>query len=112
MQRMNELAFYTLAAFILGFAVAGCVAAAVMALHLVSGGNLRLNKPAGVNAIGGNVTIAGGATLTLVSNEQIPDTATLSFIGTSGDSLAGSGGTETIANVFVNPSVATGQVIT
>lgn len=80
-------------------------------LTTVSNGVLRLNKTPGVNAVGGNVTIAGGGVLTMVSSEQIPDTATINFTGTSADSTAGTTGTETVANVIVNPSVATGQFI-
>jgi autotransporter-associated beta strand protein len=78
---------------------------------VINGGNLRLAKAPGVNAAGGNITIAGGGSLNIVSSEQIPDTATITFIGTSGDVLANSVGTETVANVIVNPSAANAQFI-
>jgi autotransporter-associated beta strand protein len=77
----------------------------------VSGGVLRLNKSPGVSAVGGNVTIAGGGVLTIVTNEQIPDTATINVTGTSADSTAGTTGMETVANVIMNASVPTGQFI-
>ena len=77
----------------------------------VSGGTLRLNKGVGISAVGGNITIAGGGVLTMVASEQIPDTATINVTGTSADSTAGSTGTETVANVIMNASVATGQFI-
>lgn len=47
----------------------------------------------------------------MVSSEQIADAATIRFTGTSADSTAGTTGTETVANVIVNPSVSTGQFI-
>jgi len=77
----------------------------------ISGGTLRLNKAFGVNAISGNVTITGGGVLTILSSDQIPDTATITFLGTSADSTANSVGTETVANVIVNPAVNTGQFL-
>lgn len=80
-------------------------------LTTISGGTLRLSKAPGVNAVGGNVTITGPGLLTMIGNEQIPDTATITFNGTSADSTIGSTGTETVANVIVNASVATGQFI-
>jgi autotransporter-associated beta strand protein len=78
---------------------------------VVNGGTLRLAKPVGVNAVSGNITITDAGVLNIVASEQIPDTATITFTGTSGDALAGSNGTETVANVIVNPSVPTGQLI-
>jgi autotransporter-associated beta strand protein len=76
----------------------------------ISGGTLRLNR-FGVNAISGNVTISGGGVLTMLGSDQIPDTATITFLGTSADSTANSVGTETVANVIVNPVVNTGQFL-
>jgi autotransporter-associated beta strand protein len=77
----------------------------------ITGGTLRLNKAFGVSAISGNVTISGGGVLTILSSEQIPDNATITFLGTSADSTANSVGTETVANVIVNPVVNTGQFL-
>jgi autotransporter-associated beta strand protein len=77
----------------------------------VSGGVVRLSKTDGVTAVGGNVTISGGGVLTIVTNEQIPDTATINVTGTSADSTVGTTGMETVANVIVNASVPTGQLI-
>jgi len=45
----------------------------------VSGGQLTLNKTAGVNAIGGDLTIRSGATVLLSAANQIPDTASVGF---------------------------------
>ena len=77
----------------------------------VSGGQLQLAKLAGVNAIGGDLVITGGATLALQSPEQIPDTAQVIFTGTSADSLPVQTASETIGGVLVQPPVATGQFI-
>ncbi len=76
----------------------------------VSAGTLQLNNLGGVST-GGDVAVTGGGTLAILANEQIPDTATLRILGTSADSLAGTTGTETVANVIVNPSVPTGQLV-
>ncbi|HZJ13493.1 MAG TPA: autotransporter-associated beta strand repeat-containing protein, partial [Chthoniobacteraceae bacterium] len=75
----------------------------------VSAGVLRLNKGFGVNAIGGDLLITGSGQLALVGGEQIADTATITFTGTSGDSIpTQTGGLETVLNVVVN---GTGQVL-
>ena len=50
-------------------------------LTTVSGGVLQLNKTAGVDAVGGNITITGTAQLALQAAEQIPNTATLTLLG-------------------------------
>ena len=50
-------------------------------LTTVSGGVLQLNKTAGVDAVGGNITITGTAQLALQAAEQIPNTATLTMLG-------------------------------
>lgn len=90
----------------------GSAANTYTGLTTVSGnGVLRLSKPAGVSAVGGNVTIAGAGVLTILANEQIPDTATINFIGSSGDSTVNTTGKETVANVVVNASSAAGQFI-
>lgn len=77
----------------------------------VSAGQLRLNKSADTQAVGGDITLTGGATLNIVTNEQIADTATIHVLGTSTDSLLGSTGTETFANAVLNGSAATTQMI-
>jgi autotransporter-associated beta strand protein len=77
----------------------------------VTAGTLQLNKPAGVSAIGGNLTISGTATLLLSASEQIPDTATLTITSTSGDVIPTSTGLETVGNVNYDPGLATAQLI-
>jgi fibronectin-binding autotransporter adhesin len=79
-------------------------------LTTVSAGALQLNKT-GATSVGGDVTLTGAATLAILSPEQIPDTATLRILGTSTDSLGGTTSMETVANVLVSPSVATGQLV-
>jgi autotransporter-associated beta strand protein len=74
----------------------------------ISGGTLQLNRP-GVNSVAGDMTISGGGVLAILTTEQIADTATINFIGTSVDATAGSTALETVANVICNPSVGTGQ---
>ena len=46
-------------------------------------------------AVGGDVTLTGAASLQILANEQIPDTATLRILGTSADSLLGTTGINT-----------------
>ena len=77
----------------------------------VTAGRLDLNKAAGTNAVAGDITISGTGQLGLLAGEQIPDTATINFIGSSGDSIPTQNALETVANVIVNSSVVTGQVI-
>jgi autotransporter-associated beta strand protein len=77
----------------------------------VSAGALALNKPQGVTAVAGNLLITGSGTLGLTNGEQIADTATITFTGTSADSVPVQNALETVANVVVNPSVVTGQFI-
>ena len=73
-------------------------------LTTVSAGTLQLNKPLGVNAVAGDVTITGTGTLAIVGGEQIPDTATLNVLGSSTDSTLGSNAMETIANANLSGS--------
>ena len=80
----------------------------------VSAGLLQLNKGDGVDAIGEDIVITGTGQLALLTGEQIPNTATLTFTGSSADSLPTQAGVETYGNVLVNSSVggaAGGQVI-
>ena len=82
-------------------------------LTTISGGLLQLNK-AGVDAVGGDITISGGGQLALLAGEQIPNTSTINFIGSSADSIPTQAGGESVANVIVNSSVSGaggGQVI-
>jgi autotransporter-associated beta strand protein len=70
----------------------------------VSGGMLVLGKAYGVNAIGGNLTInesSGwpGNGVELAGDEQIPDSAVISFVGSSYDAFRPKGHTETIAGI-------------
>ena len=81
-------------------------------LTTVSAGILQLNKfGTGIQSVGGNVLITGAGTLQMLGSEQIPDSATITFTGTSADSTAGTTGMETVSNLVINPSVATGQFI-
>ena len=76
-----------------------------------TGGILTLNKPADTQAVGGDITITGGAVLRIFANNQIADTATINHFGTSGDLLSTSTGQETVANVNVNCEGTLGQFI-
>ena len=83
-----------------------------MATTNVSNGVLQLNKSPGVNAVAGNITLTGNGAIQLIGNDQIPDTATIFQLGTNTEGMVGaSTGTETVANVVVNGSVATAQLI-
>ena len=90
--------------------VNGGIANTNTGLTTVSGGTLQLNKP-GLSAVGGDVSITGGGVLAILTAEQIPDTATLSILGTSADSMVGTTAMETVANVILNPSVGAGQLV-
>jgi autotransporter-associated beta strand protein len=91
-------------------ALNGSVPNTFTGLTTVSAGALQLSNFSGLS-VGGDVTVTGSGTLAILANEQIPDTATLRILGTSADSLVGTTGTETVANVIVNPSVPTGQLV-
>jgi autotransporter-associated beta strand protein len=80
----------------------------------ISAGDLQLNKPAGINATGNVINITGTGRLLRLAADQIPDTATINFTGTSTDSLATQTGAETLENIIVNSANAGatgGQVI-
>jgi len=77
----------------------------------VTSGALHLGKTAGVNAVGGDVVITGSGALHLLAAEQIPDTATITFTGSSADSVPTQNGQETVANVIVNSINQAGQFI-
>jgi autotransporter-associated beta strand protein len=73
-------------------------------LTTVSAGTLQLNKPLGVNAVAGDITITGTGNLAVIGGEQIPDTATLNVLGSSTDSMFGSNVMETFANANLTGS--------
>ncbi len=80
----------------------------------VSGGNLILSKTSGVNAVGGNIVVATGGTVSYGTTagqlqDHLPDTATISiqggtFGGGAGDVQATptAGVTDTVAGVSIN----------
>ncbi len=88
--------------------VSGAVASTATGLTTLSGGTLQLNRP-GFTAIAGDILITGGGVLAIIAADQIADTATITFNGTSADATVGSTGAETVANLICNPSVGTGQ---
>ena len=61
----------------------------------MSAGLLQLNKNAGVDAVGGNIVITGTGQLALLAGEQIPNTSTITFTGSSTDSIPTQAGLET-----------------
>lgn len=63
----------------------------------VAGGTLQLNKTAGTTAISGNVTVHGGATLLISSNEQVANTSSITLSG--GTIQRGAGVSETFGNL-------------
>ncbi|RYD65396.1 MAG: hypothetical protein EOP83_07470, partial [Verrucomicrobiaceae bacterium] len=75
-------------------------------LTTVSAGALQLSKSAGVNAIAGDLVITGTGALNTLADEQIPDTATISALGSNADSWSGTPGKETFANAIVNGTTA------
>ncbi len=80
----------------------------------VSAGILQLAKGDGIDAVGGNIVITGTGQLALLTGEQIPNTATLTFTGSSADSIPTQNALETVQNLVANSSVggaAGGQVI-
>ena len=82
-------------------------------LTTVSAGQLQLNKTAGVNAVGGDITITGAGQLSLLAGEQVSNSATITLLGTSTDSVLTTA-LETVGNVIVNSSTlgaAGGQII-
>ncbi len=63
----------------------------------VTAGTLTLAKNAGFNAVGGNIVMTGG-TLTWSTQNQIPDTASLTLSGTA---IVAQGITETLGSISV-----------
>lgn len=77
----------------------------------VSAGIMNLSSGTGP-VLGNVVNVSGAAQLVVLANEQISDTATITFSGTSGDPMVGSTGTETVTNVILNTSNGTtGQFV-
>jgi autotransporter-associated beta strand protein len=70
----------------------------------VAAGQLQLNRP-GFQACGGDITLAGG-TLAIQAVDQIADTASITLLGTSTDSIPTQTGAEVVKNVTVNSSTA------
>ncbi len=80
-------------------------------LSTVSGGTLALNKPAGVNAIGGDVLITAG-TLSWSATDQVADTASITV---NGGLIATGNRADTIANLTINSttlSTMSGLIVT
>ena len=80
--------------------LAGPEANTFSGLTTVSSGTLRFEKPTGINAVGGNILISGGA-LILRSGEQIPDGSTLTLTGGTFEFASPSAGgkTETLNTI-------------
>jgi autotransporter-associated beta strand protein len=81
--------------------LSGAAANTFTGLTTVSAGTLALNKTAGVNAIGGNLTVAGG-TVSLSASNQIPDTAALAVSSGTFDFNAKS---ETLASMTLTGGI-------
>lgn len=60
--------------------LAGIDASTYAGITTVNGGTLSLGKAAGVNAVGGDITVSSG-TLKWDQNDQVPDTATITVNG-------------------------------
>lgn len=97
-----------------GFGATDTVASTLSCMTSVNGGSLILNKAAGTNAIGGNLTISGTGNVHLNRSDQIADTAVVTINGGSLDlgsfnetigGLAGSGGSinSASANLSISP---------
>ena len=89
----------------------GTIANTNTGLTTVSAGALQLSKSAGVNAVGGDIAITGTGALNTLADEQIPDTATISALGSNADSFSGTPGKETFANAIVSGTSAATQLI-
>lgn len=74
--------------------LSGALANTYTGTTTVNAGTLVLGKSAGVNAVGGNIVVNTGGTLTLNANEQIPD---LSGITVAGGTVSPMNRTETLA---------------
>jgi len=68
----------------------------------VNGGTLALAKPASVNAIGGNLTVATGGTVLWNAADQVPNSAAVSV---SGGTLNFNGNNETFTSLASNAAV-------
>lgn len=72
----------------------GALANTYTGLTTINAGILALNKTAGVNAVGGDIVVNAGGTLTMSANEQIPNTAGITM---EGGTISAWNRTETIA---------------
>nr|MBX2824183.1 autotransporter domain-containing protein [Gammaproteobacteria bacterium] len=72
-----------------------------------NGGGLGLSKSAGVNAIAGNLTIDTGGSVTIATDEQIVDTATVTV---NGNLTVNNGVSETIGNLQGNGAIGINSV--
>ena len=99
------------------FTLTGTTSNSLTGLTTVNAGELDLNMTAGVNALGGNLTVAGG-TVKLLANEQLAGNATVTVTGgsfnfngateTFGSLLIGSGGrvTNGVAGATLNGGIS------
>ena len=71
---------------------------------LVNAGILRLNKPAGVNAVTGHVTITNPGTLQLAASDQIADTSAVTLSGGTFSTGATTGFSETVGTFEMTES--------
>ncbi len=76
---------------------------------LVTGGSLLLNKPSNVQAVGGDITVTGAGFVSMTTDEQIDDNATLNVFGSSGNAI--STGKETFARANLNGTTPEAQLI-
>lgn len=103
----------------------GAAANTYSGVTTITAGELHLNKPAGVNAIGGNATITSGGTISLGAAEQIVDTSTVTIaggtfnmngfpetIGRLSLGSGGTGGTLTQGGALLTLSAAAGTALT
>lgn len=90
--------------------LSGSEASTNTGMTTVTAGTLTLNKSANVAAVGGDITVSGTGSLTFSADEQIPDTSTVTFTGTTDDGTFGTG-KETIANLVLSGAATGTQVI-
>jgi autotransporter-associated beta strand protein len=81
--------------------LAGTAANTFSGLTTVNAGALTLGKTAGVNAIGGNLTVNAGGTVQLAAANQIPDTATMTL---NGGTFAAANQSESINDLALSAS--------
>jgi len=84
--------------------LSGASANTYTGLTTVSGGELQLNKTTGINAVAGNLTVGNGK-VTLLANNQIADTGTVSI--TTGGTFSFNAKGDTIAALTISSTGAT-----